>query len=222
MRKISAAFLIFVAIVAAGGWWTRETGAGSAYAEAENRIAAAIAEDARVLHLNGLHDLHMIPVEISSLKNLVMLNLRGSRISDITDLVALPSLQILNLNGTQVTDLKGISGLLNLEILDVGDTWVSDLAPLVDLPKLKRLDVGGTQLRTLEPATRMGELTWINLHGTYALDGSKVHFDALKSMDVDVNNGRAIREDYRPDWIHRSKVRIDRALDRLGLVKSTR
>ncbi len=217
MRKLAAGFLIFVAIVTVGIWWTRDTGAGEAYAQAEAAVARAIAEDAAVLHLDMFPNLTELPPEIVELDHLIMLSLRGSKITNVEVLKGLTGLQILNLRGTRITDLSPVAGLQNLEILDVGETWVSDLSPLAGLSKLERLDVGDTQLRTLEPATRIKNLNWINLHGAYALDGSKDHYEALGGMDVAVNNGRAFREDYQPDWMYRSKVRLARVRARLGL-----
>ena len=222
MRKLAAAFLIFVAIVAAGSIWTRDTGADAAYAEAGALIEQAISRGDRVLRFDDLHALRDIPPRIAGLDGLIQLSLRNTGVSDIGDLAGLAKLQVLNLRGTRITDLGAVAGLPELEILDIGETWVADLSPLVSLPRLKRLDVGGTQLRTLEPATRMAELNWINLHGAYAIDGSQDHYEALKSAGVKVNNGRAMSENHRPDWIDRSKVRLQRAGARLGLAADGR
>lgn len=217
MRRISEAFLIFVVLMAGAIWWLGDDGSDEAYAEAQEIIAAAVLAKPAVLHLDKLPNLKTLPPDIATLDRLVMLNLKGTKISDIDALGRLDRLQILNLRGTRVTDLEALSGMQNLEILDVGKTWVSDLSPLVELASLKRLDVGDTQLRSLEPTTRMAALDWINLHGAYAIDGSRAHFETLHSTGIQVNNGRAFRENYQPDWIYRSKVRFQRVRARLGL-----
>ena len=216
MRKLSAAFLIFVAIVAAGILFTRDTGQDAAYAEAEARIAEAIEQGTAVLKLDNIPGLQKLPPSILDVPNVIQLNLRNAQVMDIDMVGDMRGLKILSLRGNRVVDLSPLQSLEKLEILDIGETWVADLSPLVTLPSLKRLDVGDTQLRSLEPATRMATLTWINLHGAYALDGSKSYYDDLKSTGIEVNNGRAFRENYQPGWMQRYKVRFQRVKSRLG------
>lgn len=217
MRKLAAAFLVFVAILAAGYVLTRDTGAEAAFAEAEARVAAAIAEKQRVLRLDGLSALEEIPPQVAEIEGLMQLSLNGTRVSDIGVVAGIEGLEYLALRDTRVIELDPVAELEALTILDLGGSWVSDLEPLSGLPHLERLGIGRTQLRTLEPATRIQGLKWINLHGAHAIDGSRAHYEALEEAGVQVNNGRAFRDDWRPDWVYRSRVRLARARDSLGL-----
>ncbi len=217
MRKILFAALLVAAIIFAGSLLIRDPAASEDYALAEARIVQAIAEDERVLMLNDLPALDRLPPEVAELHKLIQLNLNNTNVADIGPVAGLTALRHLNMRDTRVRDLSPITGLPELLIVDLDESWVADLSPLVTLPKLRRIGLGDTQILSLEPATRIRSLEWINLHGSYAVDGSRDHYETLHRNDVAVNNGRAYQQDYRPDWIFRSKVRFGRLLERLGL-----
>ena len=217
MRRLLVALAVFVLILGAGIIWTANPGTKEAYALAEARIQAAREEDARVLKLNDLANLGRLPPEIAQMTDLVQLDLRGTLVSDISPLAGLSGLRVLNLRGTLVDDLTALEGLQALDILDVGETWISDISPLTDLPALRRLDIGQTQIKSLEPALRMSNLDWINLYNAYAIDGSADTYQALIGKGLTVNNGRAFRENYRPDLLYRTRVWVQRIVHRARL-----
>ncbi len=53
------------------------------------------------------------------------------------------SLLYLNLRSTRVTDLTPLAALANLKSLHLGNTKVTDLTPLAALPNLKHLGLTG-------------------------------------------------------------------------------
>ena len=216
MRRIAAAFLIFVAIVAAGFVMTRDRGEDVAYAEAEARIAQGARERVRVLSLQGLDALEKIPPSISDLDRLAQLSLRGTRVSDLAPLAAVPSLRVLSLRDTRAGDLAPLEALSDLEILDLAGSWVWDLGSLSRMPSLERLDLGGTMILSLEPAVQAERLKWINLHGAQARDGSGEHFESLLTKGVALNNGRTFREDRASTWVGRQARRLGRLTARLS------
>ena len=118
------------------------------------------------------------------------------------------------MRNTLVEDVVPLAYLPNLDTLDVGESWVRDLTPLETAPVLRRLDLGTTWIASLEPLRAMPALGWVNLHGAFATDGSKGHYDALAAKGVTVNNGRAFREDYRPGFVFRQRVRLERLMRR--------
>ena len=61
------------------------------------------------------------------------LDLRGTRVSDLTPLAALTSLQRLDLGGTRVSDVTPLAALASLQSLYLAGTRVSDLTPLAAL-----------------------------------------------------------------------------------------
>jgi len=217
MRRLLVGLALFVLILGAGVIWTATPGTDEAYDLARARIAAAAEDDTRVLRFDDLPQLGTLPPEIATLDRLIRIDLRGTKVEDITALADLDGLKFLSLHSTLVRDIGPLAGLPSLEMLDIGETWVADIAPLVELPALRRLDLGHTQLRSLEPATRIPTLEWINLHGGYAIDGSAEHYQTLVETGRTVNNGRAFREDYQPDWLDRTRVRIGRIVHRARL-----
>ncbi|NNE82171.1 MAG: leucine-rich repeat domain-containing protein [Silicimonas sp.] len=217
MRRLLVALAIFVLILGAGVIWTANPGTDEAYAAAESRIDAAIAEEARILRLSDLSNLGHLPPRIAEMTDLIQLDLRGTLVSDVSVLSGLQNLRILNLHGTLLRNVDPLAGLPALDTLDVGETWISDIAPLTKMPELRRLDIGTTQIKSLEPATRMERLNWINLHGAHALDGSQTAYQALIDKGLTVNNGRAFRQDYRPGFLQRLRIRVERIVHRARL-----
>lgn len=97
------------------------------------RITQLKMEQGQIVELNlsgqsGLSDL----APISELKHLRSLELRGTRVADLTPLRALPLIQ-LNLRDTLIRDLTPLRES-PLKQLDLRGTAVSDFLPLADLP----------------------------------------------------------------------------------------
>lgn len=217
MRSILIGLFVFSLILGAGVILTATPGTDAAYAEAEARIKAAAEDNAAVLRFDGLENLGTLPPEIANLSELIQIDLRDTAIKDLTPLSDLQNLRTLSLHGTLVEDLSPLSNLQSLDNLNMSQTWVRDLDPLVALPALRRLDIGDTWTATLEPTTRMPALDWINMHGAFSSDGSRVHYDALQTKGVTENNGRAFQENYQPGYMFLAKLRLDRLMRRVRL-----
>ncbi len=217
MARILIGLVVFALILGLGVIVIATPGTKEAFSAAEARIEAARQEDARVLRFDGLSNLGTLPPEVAEMTDLIQIDLRDTAIRDIAPLAGLQNLRILSLRGTLVKDLSGLSGLKNLDTLDISQTWVRDLEPLVALPSLRRLDIGDTWTSSLEPATRMPALDWINMHAAYSSDGSRVHYETLRTSDVIENNGRAFQDDYRPGYLFLAKLRFERLVRRVRL-----
>ena len=126
-------------------------------------------------------------------------------------------LEYVDVRGSRIADLSPLAGTPKLKHLVINETRVRDLGPLTTLPSLERLGMTFVQAASLHPLTRVSNLNWINLHGAYAEDGSNDHFRRLIETVAEVNNGSAFRQNYVPreDWLWR--VRMNRLAEDLGL-----
>ena len=194
MRRILIGVIIFALILGAGVVWTAKPGTEDAYAAAQARIQAVREDGERVIRFNDLANLGDLPPDLVELTELIQVDLRGTAVRDIALLAELPNLRILSLRETFVEDLTPLSNLPKLDTLDISRTWVYDLSPLITVPALRRIDIGGTWIASLEPALEMRSLDWINMHQSFASDGSKVHYDALAAKGITENNGRAFQQ----------------------------
>ena len=80
------------------------------------------------------------------LKNLEILILLDTKVSDISHLSEITSLKNLQLDRTDVTDISPLAGLKNLERLHLRETRVTDIMPLKNLKKLIQLNLSATEI----------------------------------------------------------------------------
>lgn len=184
---------------------------------AEERVAQALEEGTNTLDFSDLTQLMQLPKSIGSAKRLQYLKLSGTRIKDLSPLAGLTNLRQLDLNNAIIKDLAPLAGHPSLRVLYLHNTWVSDLSPLAQMPGLERLDIGKTQIASLSPVTGISTLNWLNLHGAYALDGSRDHFSKLQKRDMDISGGKAFIQGYRPDHVYRAKVITRRVWQAYGI-----
>ncbi|SLN64071.1 Internalin-A precursor [Roseovarius litorisediminis] len=220
MRKLFL-FVVVLALLAAVAILPRNFQARQQaqkdFEEASQRIKATIAAGKTVLDFSDLPRLRQLPDEIGQLPDLWHLNLAETEISSLGKISQLPQLKYLSLRNTRVHDLAPLVGNDNLEFLDIGKTLVQDLEPLTQIRSLERVDIGSTEILTLEPATRIRRLIWINLHRSYAHDGSRKHYDRLFETVPEVFNGSAFKQNYVPAPLYLLKTQLNRLADRLYL-----
>ena len=87
------------------------------------------------------HSLEILP----ELRKLERLDLSGTEISDLSQLVSLSELGELGLTDTAVTDLSPLAKLPKLAVVRLAQAAVTDLSPLAKLP-LRFLDLEGVSL----------------------------------------------------------------------------
>jgi len=123
-----------------------------------------------------IEDLHCQNANLSSLagaerlESLQALNLRGTKVSDITPLASLTELERLDLVRTQVIDIAPLAKLNNLIHLDLNGTQVSDITPLAKLTDLTHLDLDGTQVSDIAPLAKLNRLEHLVLTDTKVND----------------------------------------------------
>lgn len=187
------------------------------YSLAEAQVADVIARGATAVTLKDVPALRHLPANLAEVEGLSRLQVRGSRVADLSILAGMTELEALDVFESRVSDLSPLTGLPKLKHVQIGRTRVRDLSPLATMPALERIGMNGVQVASLEPLTRVARLDWVNLHAAYAEDGSQEHYVWLTENVAEVNNGRAFRENYVPqeDWLWR--VRMNRLAADFGL-----
>ena len=112
----------------------------------------------RQLNLSGRKNFEATTL-ITGLTNLQILNLRGTRVSDVAPLSGLTSLESVDLVNTRVTDIAPLAGLTSLRSLDLRGTPVENVTPLAKLTNLQSLDLKGTRVRDVKPLSDLKHLT---------------------------------------------------------------
>ena len=109
---------------------------------------------------------------IGYLTNLKSLNLRGTKISELTSSIGcLINLQSLDLSATQISESElpqSIGKLTNLQSLNLSDTKISELPQSVsELTSLQSLDLSGTKISELpQSVSKLTSLQSLDLSGT--------------------------------------------------------
>ncbi|GAI87700.1 unnamed protein product, partial [marine sediment metagenome] len=104
---------------------------GKKYEVLENKLALSDLQIKTLEEIEGL----------SSLTNLVELDLSSNQISDLTGSVHLTSLKTLKLQNNKITNTSGIENLINLEELRLFGNQIYELKEVQGLENLKILDL---------------------------------------------------------------------------------
>lgn len=122
--------------------------------------------------LSGLKKLSSISLQngpdldyavLKSISGLKILNLRGSKLTEIKDLISTDSqsnIYSLDISGTEVRTLEGISKL-PLEYLDLSKTKIKDISALHNHPKLKDINISDCSNIDLAPLATCKKLELI-------------------------------------------------------------
>lgn len=143
-----------------------------AYKLAEAVIAEALDDGGLGLAFSGeeFHALDQLPSKIGGLRALQMLDLKNTRIADLTPIAHLTELLELELDNTQVNDLAPLANLTGLHSLSLTRTPITDLAPLAALNALQYLYVDGTRVSDLTPLAGLTQLRSLKLNQTSITD----------------------------------------------------
>ena len=101
---------------------------------------------------------------LENFKNLTVLNLNFSQISDLTPLAGLTKLKDLELNDNQIADITPLAGLTKLTQLWLANNQISDLTPLAGLTKLTYLVLCYNPISDVTPLASLTNLETLNLH----------------------------------------------------------
>ena len=180
------------------------------YAIAAERLAEIEPEGPRSLDLSDLRNLGDLPPEIATKANLTRLDLSNTNVTNLGPLAALRNLEDLSLNNMPIQDLSPLFGIRKLVDLSLSRTWIFDLTPIASLPVLEQLNLSYTAVKSLEPILQLDRIEQLTLYRSYAHDGSQEYYNRLSRRFPRVNNGTAYRQNYKPGWLYRMRIRFHR------------
>lgn len=103
---------------------------------------------------------------LTTLPNLVSLDLRGNTLQDIhlPGIGQLTGLQTLDLSDNpSLTNLSGLSALVNLRTFIAKSNGFVSVAPLTGMTQMRILDLSGNAVVDASPLQSLTQLTWVNL-----------------------------------------------------------
>lgn len=146
--------------------------AGVAYLAALNEIARIkeAGEAQPSFFEERFRALEKIPPELAEIKNAVAVDLRSTKVADLTPLRDLTRLKWLSIADTPVRDLTPIKNLGDLNTLNISLTNVDDLGPISELHALRLLYLSQTNVLDLAPVRGLTQLGELDLRGSQVRD----------------------------------------------------
>ncbi|MCK4763980.1 MAG: leucine-rich repeat domain-containing protein [Candidatus Aminicenantes bacterium] len=121
------------------------------------------------LNLDGVQKIFISPF-IKELKNLEILSLINTELSDCNFLSELIRLTQLNLAVNQLTDISALSGLSQLRELILNDNQLTDISALSGLSQLAELKLYNNRLTDISVLSNLSQLSQLNLSGNKQTD----------------------------------------------------
>lgn len=111
------------------------------------------------------------------LTSLERLDIRGTKVSDISCLSGCTKMRELYISGTDVYDISPLKNMTGLEVFDASqnhdhqkEKLISDISALADKPKLREVDLYGTDVTDISP-----------LSGNTSLEKAELSYTPIKS-----------------------------------------
>jgi hypothetical protein len=122
---------------------------------------------------------------LSGLSTLERLDLRLTRVENVTPLINLDKLEELLLAATLVSNLEPLACLTKIQRLDLSSTKVSDLNPLASLRDLRKLWLSRTSVSDLGPLAKLPSLVWLDLAAAPIVNLAPLaNLGALQQLDL--------------------------------------
>ena len=130
------------------------------------------------------------PIAPVQMETLTYLEVRGTKIGDLTGLELATNLSELVLVGNGIVDVAILSNLRNLTELNLGNNSISDLSPLEGLTSLKELLLQNNKISDVSPLlenTGLGSGDTVDLRGNLLnYQSIYTHIPTLQSSEVTV------------------------------------
>lgn len=115
--------------------------------------------------------------DFEKLTSLERLDIRGTKVSDISCLSGCTKMRELYISGTDVYDISPLKNMTELEVFDASqnhdhqkEKLISDISALADKPKLREVDLYGTDVTDISP-----------LSGNTSLEKAELSYTPIKS-----------------------------------------
>jgi hypothetical protein len=113
------------------------------------------------------------------------LDLRSTKVNDVSALASCQSLHTLNLGGTQVSDVSTLASCQSLHTLGLNNTRVRDVSGLASCQSLHTLNLLGTRVSDVSALASCQSLHILNLSATYVCDVSVLaSFQSLHTLNL--------------------------------------
>lgn len=117
----------------------------------------------------------------------------GARPLNIAELSELKQLESLSLRGRLLRDASPVLGLTKLRMLGLGYTRITSIEGIEQLPLLTRVELDGNSIEDLSPLLRLPALKEVALLGNPATEPNIATFLALEKCGVTILDRRDIR-----------------------------
>lgn len=146
--------------------------ADKAYEAAERRIAIAkrLATDGLSFDSGEFLALERLPPSISELSALRRLDLRDTKVADLSPLAGMTEILVLRLDRSLVSDLSSLATLTGITHLFIDKTQVADLSPLASMSGIKHLTLSNTRVRDLTSLSGLAGITHLFIGNTQVSD----------------------------------------------------
>lgn len=121
-------------------------------------------------------------------KRLMLLELPGNKVSDLTPIAGLDLLQSLTLTDNEVEDISPLQGLKRLQYIELSGNRVSDISALEGLEAMNSAYLSGNQISDLTPVKGLSKLWTLDVAGNKVSDlGPVASLARLSSLILDDN-----------------------------------
>ena len=107
---------------------------------------------------------------LGNLKNLKVLDISETEVSDISVLSNMPELEELYIYNTKVSDISVLRNLKKLKIVEVSFTEINDISALSDMPELEELYLSGTKINDISVLGNATQMRALAINGTEVSD----------------------------------------------------
>jgi len=137
------------------------------YSIEESEFVSAVRDmdELKVLDASACRRISSVEI-LSGMRELWVLDLRATRVSDLTPIMRMNNLRLLYVSSTPVRDVSPLKYLAELRALDLRLTRVSDISPLATLKKLKVLNLESTQVSSISVLAHLERLEMLVLSKT--------------------------------------------------------
>jgi len=176
-------FLFSLALVPAAGQVANEKDKPAAALFPDPNLEAVVRS-----HVFGKRD-NKEPLTVDDVKSLSVISGRDKPIKSLSGIEKCAALMMLELTGSEITDLTPLRELTNLQSITLSRNKVKDLSPLAGMARLQYLELSGNQVSDLSPLKQLVALNSLYLSGNAVADLSPLAgMERLWSLYIDGNN----------------------------------
>lgn len=157
-----------------------------------NAVASETVTDEQLKKIMELKELNLAGKKglgtfepLGRLRNLVLLNVSNTGITDITPLRNLSKLQTLFAADNMIKSIEPLKYSMNLMYVDLSNTQVENIEYFAAAPKLTELNLAGTNVTDISVLRNNGSLSWLSLaNSSFQKVDDVAKLTSLKELDL--------------------------------------